>query len=322
MRYVVIGAGAVGGVVGARIFRLGHDVLLVARGAHYEAIRERGLRVHSPDASWTLNIPVVDRASNVDWTTDDILLLAVKTQDTAQVLTDILPSAPPHLPIVCVQNAVANERMALRRFPNVYGVFVWCPSDYLEPGVVEYWSLPPKTGILDVGRYPSGTDEIAERVASTFRDAAFYAEARVDIMRWKYRKLLMNLGNAVEALCGSKAARSELAERARLEGVACLNAAGISFVQDDEEPVAREKSFRYGSIEGRKRMGGSTWQSLRRSTGNVETDYLNGEIALLGRTYGIATPVNELLQRLSQQAARASLSPGSFTLAQIESMLR
>ena len=321
MRFVILGAGAIGGVVGGRIFRLGHPVVLLARGAHFEAIKTSGLRVNSPAASWTLRIPVVDRVAHIVWQPEDIVLLATKTQDTSNVLTQVASAAPPEVPIVCIQNAVANERMALRRFANVYGVYVWCPSDHLEPGVVESWSAPT-TGILDVGRYPAGTDALAERLASIFRDATFYSEARDDIMRWKYRKLLTNLGNAIEALCGPEAARSSLVERARLEGVACLEAAGIPFVQEDEDAVAREQDVRLATIDGRKRTGGSTWQSLRRSTGSVETDFLNGEIAFLGRLHGVPTPVNALLQRLSQQAAREGLPPGSFSISTLEESIR
>ena len=59
----------------------------------------------------------------------------------------------------------------------------------------------PNGGILHAGCYPSGSDELAEAVTSAFRDASFYADAKSDIMRWKYRKLLANLGNAVDALC-------------------------------------------------------------------------------------------------------------------------
>ena len=49
MRFVVLGAGAIGGVVGGRLAEHGHDVVLIARGAHYEAIRDNGLRIESPD---------------------------------------------------------------------------------------------------------------------------------------------------------------------------------------------------------------------------------------------------------------------------------
>ena len=57
VRFVVYGAGAIGGVVGARLFQSGHDVALIARGAHYEAIRDHGLRIQSPDDDATLDDP-------------------------------------------------------------------------------------------------------------------------------------------------------------------------------------------------------------------------------------------------------------------------
>ncbi|MCM3881781.1 MAG: hypothetical protein ND807_16865 [Vicinamibacterales bacterium] len=320
MRFVVLGAGAIGGVVGARIGLLGHEVILLARGAHFEAIRDRGLRVNSPGGTELVPLHAVNRVADIHWRPHDIALLATKSQDTPDLLTQLESVAPPELPIVCLQNGVANERFALRRFANVYGVFVWCPAEHLEPGVVDSWSTPA-TGILDVGRYPSGIDPLAERLAGVFREATFYSEARADIMRSKYRKLLMNLGNAVEALCGADARHSSLVERARLEGVECLNAAGIPFVQEDEEPVRREHGLRSGAIEGRTRSGGSTWQSLQKRSGSVETDFLNGEIVLLGRLCGVPTPVNAMLQRLSQQAAREIRPPSSLTAAQLESLV-
>ena len=67
--------------------------------------------------------------------------------------------------------------------------------------------------------------------------------------------------------------------------------------------------------------GGSTWQSLARGH-SLEVDYLNGEIVLLGRQLGIATPVNAALQRVANAAARAGARPGSMTLAELEAALR
>jgi 2-dehydropantoate 2-reductase len=320
MRFIVLGAGAIGGTVGARIFQLGYAVTLLARGAHYEAIRDHGLRLDSPGGTLRVRPQAVGRVADIRWQPEDVALLATKSQDTADLLTQLESLAPADLPIVCLQNGVANEGTALRRFPNVYGVFVWCPSEHLEPGVVESWSTSAG-GILDVGRYPSGSDRVAERLAAVFREATFYSEARADIMRWKYRKLLMNLGNAVEALCGDDARHSSVVERARREGVECLNAAGIPFVQEEEDAVRREHALRLGTIEGRKRSGGSTWQSLQKRSGSVETDYLNGEIVLLGRLYGVPTPVNARLQRLSQQAASERRPPGSLTAAQLEALV-
>jgi 2-dehydropantoate 2-reductase len=310
MRFVVLGAGAIGGVVGGRLAQHGHDVVLIARSAHYEAIRDNGLRIESPDDTVTLRIPVVDNPASMAWTSEDVLLLATKTQDTAAAL-DGLAAAPRTLPILCAQNGVANERLAAERFDIVFGVFVWCPADFLTPGRVQVWCAP-KSGILHLGCYPAGSNALAEQVAAAFRASTFYADAKPDIMRWKYRKLLSNLGNAVDALCGTAARGSGIAQRARREGVACLGAAGISFIGDDEEDAARlEREVHPRTIGGVERRGGSSWQSLERRLGTIETDYLNGEIVRLGQLHGVPTPVNALLQYLSQRVARERRPPGS-----------
>ena len=116
MRFVILGAGAVGGTVGGRLAQHGHSTLLIARGAHYEAIRDHGLRLQSPDETITLTVPVVDRPAAISWTGEDVLLLATKTQDTPAALDALAAAAPPQLPIFCVQNGVANERLASERF--------------------------------------------------------------------------------------------------------------------------------------------------------------------------------------------------------------
>ena len=311
MRFVVLGAGAVGGVIGARLAQHGHHVVLIARGRHYEAIRDKGLQLESPDGTVTLSVPVVDHSAAVAWTGDDVLLLATKTQDTEAALDSLAVYAPPTLPILCAQNGVANERMAAARFANVYGVFVWCPADYLVPGNVKVW-CSPMSGILHLGCYPSGSDPLAESVAAAFRASTFHAEAKENIMRWKYRKLLSNLGNAVDALCGVAARGSGIAQRARREGMACLTAAGLSPIGDEEEDAARlEREVQPRAIGGVARRGGSSWQSLERRLGTIETDYLNGEIVRLGQQVGVPTPVNALLQYLSQRVARERRPPGS-----------
>src|SRR5688500_5864254 len=313
MRFVVLGAGAIGGVVGGRLAQHGHDVVLIARGAHYESIRDNGLKIESPDDVATVRMPVVDDPEKMAWTSDDVLLLATKTQDTEAALDRLSIFAPRTLPIFCAQNSVSNEPMAMQRFTNVYGVFVWCPADYLTLGSVQIWCAP-SSGILHLGCYPTGSNDVANAVAAAFRASTFVAEAKSDIMRWKYRKLLSNLGNAVDALCGTAARGSGIAQRARREGVACLQAAGISFVADDEQDAAAlERQVHVRTIGGVERPGGSSWQSLRRRLGTIETDYLNGEIVRLGQQHGVPTPVNALLQYLSQRVARERRPPGSVT---------
>jgi 2-dehydropantoate 2-reductase len=320
MRFVVFGAGAVGGVVGGRLAQHGHAVVLIGRGRQVEAVRKNGLRVESPEGSVTLSLPIVESPGDVQWTSDDVVLLTVKTQDTAPALTMLAACASPNLPVVCVQNAVENERLALRWFEHVYAVCVMCPAAYLVPGTVQAWCAP-LTGLLDIGRYPSGIDDTARSIAAALSASNFFSEPRPDIMRWKYNKLLMNLGNAHEAISGPAVRSGPVTALARQEAIACFQAAGIEYVSDAEEKERRGDLLRSGSIEGQTRQGGSSWQSLQRQTGSIETDYFNGEVVLLGRQHGVPTPVNALLQRLANQLAKEGRPPGSISNDQVLALL-
>jgi 2-dehydropantoate 2-reductase len=312
MRIVIYGAGAIGGVLGALLHENGQEVVLIARGAHFEAMRDHGLRIESPDGHAVVPVPVVDSPAAIHWQDDDIVVLGMKTQDTVEALAALAAAGAQDAPVACAQNGVESERMALRQARAVYGICVMCPAAHLRPGVVQAFSSPVP-GILDVGRYPDGSDDVAEALASAFRTATFHAEARLDIMRWKYTKLLMNLGNAVEALSGPSARVSEIAKMARREGIAVLQAAGIAFISDDDFVTRRGDLIRPQAIGGGPRPGGSSWQSLERATGRIEADYLNGEVALLGRLHGVPTPANDVLQRAANEAARRRRPPGSVS---------
>ena len=320
MRHIVYGAGGIGGVMGGRLHQGGHDVLLIARGAHYEAIRDNGLRVQSVEEDVVLEIPVVDHPSKIEWRDDDVVFLGMKSQDTLDAVVTLSALAPAATPIVSLQNGVANERVVLRFFDNVYGICVMCPTNYLVPGVVQAYSAPI-TGLLDIGRYPDGVDDVASEIASALQCSTYLSEPREDIMRWKYGKLLMNLGNGIDALCGPAARKTDLFRLVREEGVTVLRAAGIPFVDSDEDLARRGDHMKIRPIEGQRRGGGSTWQSLERGLGSVETDYLNGEIALLGRLHGVPTPVNSLMQRLTSEAARKGTPAGSIDPQEIVDQL-
>jgi 2-dehydropantoate 2-reductase len=320
MRFVVYGAGAVGGVVGARLHQHGHEVVLIARGEHLRTIERSGLRIESPEDALTLRIPAVEQPSEIEFEDGDVVLLAVKSQDTGAALATLVGAASEGVPIACAQNGVENERATLRLFPDVYGIHVMLPVAHLEPGVVQA-SSTPVTGMLDVGRYPNGTDETGRRLSAAFNASTFDSRALADIMRWKYRKLIMNLGNAAEALIPAGAEREEIAERAEQEGEACLRAAGIDFASREEDRARRADLLQIGTIGGKDRGGGSSWQSLARGSGTIEADYLNGEIVLLGRLHGFPTPVNETLQRLANRWAAERRPPATMSAAEFERAL-
>jgi 2-dehydropantoate 2-reductase len=310
MGYVVFGAGAIGAVVGGRLALAGRDVILIARGPHLEAMQAHGLRLESPDGTETVQIPAVGHPREIDWQTSHVVLLAVKSQQSLAALSELAAVAPAETPIVCLQNGIANEPAALRLFPNVYGVSVACPTSHLDPGVAQIWSTPV-AGLLDLGRYPTGIDQLCETVAADFRAAGFSSYPVEAIGRWKNRKLLTNLGNALEAVCGPQERLGPLGDLLMAEGEAALFAAGLEAATAAEDQERRADLLQLGTISGRSRSGGSSWQSLRRGTGDIETDYLSGEIVLLGRTYGVATPANELLQQLARRLAATHGAPGA-----------
>jgi 2-dehydropantoate 2-reductase len=103
-------------------------------------------------------------------------------------------------------------------------------------------------------------------------------------------------------------------ERARAEAIAVLDRAGIAYSTNEEELKVRGHQVDVRPIEGVRRGGGSSWQSLARSSGSIEADYLNGEIVLLGRLHGVPTPVNEVLRREANRFAREKLPPHSMPL--------
>jgi 2-dehydropantoate 2-reductase len=309
MRFIVYGAGAVGGVVGARLIEHGHDVVMIARGDHADAIAADGLIIKSLADETTVRPTLVRHPDEIAFEPRDVVLLATKSNDTVGAL-DALRAAAPHVSVCSLQNGVLNERAALRRFAHVQGVCVMLPTAHLTPGVVEAFSTPV-TGLLDVGRYPDGVDDTTEAVVEAFAASTFSAFGRPDIMRWKYRKLLLNVNNAVQATCGFEGSGAELARLITDEAATVFDAAGIA-VASAEEDAERRGSIMSGKPTGGERTGGgSSWQSLHRQTGSIETDYLNGEIVLLGRLHGVPTPVNELIQQVAAQMASERSAPGS-----------
>ena len=313
MRLVIFGAGAIGGAVGARLHQSGHAVTLIARGAHLEALRRDGLTFLTPVERAVLPLPVVGGPGEVDWTGEEVVLLATKSQDTLGALTALRDAAGSAVPVVCLQNGVENERVALRLMDEVFGAVVMLPAAHLQPGTIEAYGART-TGHIDVGRYPTGTDQRCAEICAALAASRLDSHAVADVMRLKHAKLLLNLTNVVGALFEASERRRELSELVSAEGRAVLDAAGVSYVAREISDIeARWRRWGVRDIDGRSRAGSSTWQSLARATGALETDYLNGEIVLQGRLYGVPTPLNERLCELAATAARERREPGTLS---------
>src|ERR1700733_7784582 len=88
MRYIIIGAGAVGGTIGACLFQGGHEVVLVARGAHLDARGRPGLQLATPLGTEVLATPAVSGPAALELRHDDALILTAKTQDAEALLAE------------------------------------------------------------------------------------------------------------------------------------------------------------------------------------------------------------------------------------------
>jgi 2-dehydropantoate 2-reductase len=247
-------------------------------------------------------------------------MVCVKSQHTEGALDDLRSSAGSEVAVVCTQNGVANERVALRRFTNVYAMVVILPAVHLQPGVV-VTHAKGVGGILDLGCYPAGVDGRAEAIGRALTAAGFSARPDARVMRWKYAKLLMNLDNALQAATEMAEGAREISRQMKKEALACYAAAGIDCATVDEVRQRRVE-FEFATIEGIPRGGGSSWQSVTRGAGDIESDFLNGEIVLLGRLFGVPTPANIVVQALGHELVDRGLSTGSVSIAEVKRRIR
>ncbi|WP_319517836.1 2-dehydropantoate 2-reductase N-terminal domain-containing protein [uncultured Martelella sp.] len=315
MRIIIYGIGAIGGAIAVRLALTGHDVVAIARGRQLAAVRETGLALHTPEGIETARFAVHSDPSEVDFQPDDVILMTMKSQDSPAALERLAETGVFDQAVFCFQNGVANERMAQRYFPNVYGVTVMMPAVYQVAGAVAAFGTP-KRGLFDIGRYPRGIDDVTIGLCDILNAAGFVASSSDEVMQSKYRKLLANLRNATGAALTDEETDAKWYVRARAEAETVLRAAGIAW--EDGESLDRKELMQEGAVAGVDRIGSSSLQSLKRAAGSIETDYLNGEIALLGRLHGIQTPVNTAICRLSRRMAAGAIVPQSLTDADIE----
>jgi 2-dehydropantoate 2-reductase len=336
-RYVIVGAGAIGGTVGGALARAGIPVVLVARGRHAEVLASAGMTLRTPDGTFCTAVRAASGPSDVQLTEHDVLVFTTKTQQLDAALQEwvdqpvhgpngIVGTAGDLLPAMTALNGVAAEGKALRYFRRVFGVCVWLPAVHLEPGevIVRSW---PVVGQFHIGRWPASVSTRADsalltELAEKWTAAGIVVRLPDDVAPWKYNKLLSNLGNAVGALSAEPSESGRLVDALRREGESVLRRAGIEFVSFQTSTAARVDGPKIRPIPGWDAgASNSTWQSLSRNTGNVETDFLNGEIVRIAHRHGIAAPLNAALARAAREAARSGHGPGRYSAAQLDELL-
>src|SRR6201996_1442754 len=336
-RYVIIGAGAIGGTMGAVLTRAGAPTVLVARGRHAEILAVEGIALRTPDGTFRTAVSAASGTEHVRLTDRDGLVFATKTQQLDAALQErvdqpvhgpngVNGTAGGRLPGMAALDGVAAEEKALRYFRRVFGICVWLPAVHLEPGevIVRSW---PVAGQFHIARWPASlsTQEDADllsALAETWSSAGIRVRIPDDVVPWKYNKLLSNLGNAVGALAAEAADTSAVVSAVRAEGENVLRHAGIDFVSFETSTTVRGDGPTIRAVPGwNTGASNSTWQSLSRNTGNVETDFFNGEIVRLAHRRGIAAPLNTALARAARSAVRSETGANRYSAAQLAAML-
>ena len=318
MRYIIYGAGGIGSIMGGHLARTGHDVILIGRPGHVNAIKNQGLRLITPTDTYVLRIPAVTAPDQVDFTPDDIVCLCMKGQDTEQALND-LKKITADVPVFCFQNGVRNEEIAARYFPRVYGAMVRVGASYLDDGEVICRRDPP--GWYIIGRYPVGTDSLLEAVAADLRAAGYLIRTTPDFMPYKWGKLMSNLSNAIDAITGAAWGTEGAIEQAVFEEARDIaEKAGIRWISQGQ--VSKDWPGT-NNVRGHLTTAtqSSTWQSLARRQGSVETEFLNGEIVRVAGRLGLEAPFNQKLVEISREMAANREPPGKYTAAQLSARL-
>jgi 2-dehydropantoate 2-reductase len=315
MRIAIIGAGAIGSVIGGLLSKAGEDIILVGRKPHIDAINQNGLILEGGPGTIVIKVKA---AENLDFK-PGLALLTVKAQHVVSSVTETQQFLS-GTQVVTMQNGVQSDDQAagLLGKKNIISSVVAFNGQFLEPGKVSY-SIPFSKTALLIGE-PFGNKGNRLQTLSALLNKAIGTDISEDIRAAHWTKLIWNLQTAVPAITGLSYQDSyqypevrELTISLLKEGLKVIKAAGIKtanvpgFPIEPIEAMARESLPTASSLLkkiaeslGKVPVLGSTLQSIKRGT-STEVDYLNGEIVNIGKKNGIPTPVNSLVVGLVHQ---------------------
>lgn len=295
MRFVVVGAGAVGCYYGGLLARAGHRVTLVGRARHVLAMRQHGLTFES---GGTVSQVGVDASEHPEASRDaDCVLVCVKSPDTAGVAAQLAHRVRTDCVVLSLQNGVDNaERLRAAMQAEVIPVAVYMAAEMAGDGHVLHHGRDE----LVLGKSPS-----AASIAAVFTAAGSNASVADNIRQLQWTKLTLNCAyNALAALtqspCGPLVAQPGMWDVVRdiyRECVAVAGADGVPLPAETWNVIAEVPTTVPDQLP-------STAQDIARGRA-TEIDHLNGYVVARGCALGVATPVNRLLQVLVKQLERA-----------------
>ncbi|MEE8349628.1 MAG: 2-dehydropantoate 2-reductase [Acidobacteriota bacterium] len=297
MRIAVVGPGGVGGYFGGVLARADHEVVLIARGEHLQALQEKGLKVRSHHHG-VFQIDLRASGDPTEVGPVDLVLFTVKTYHNAEAVPLIQPLVGPGTAVLSLQNGVESHRQ-LAEIVDEGQVFTG--AAYIESGVAAPGVIRQNGEVVRiVFGHPGGEEkdrslEIMEALA----EAGIETEIAPDVMKALWSKFVF-----IAALAGpTTAARQEMHQLLEFsegrdlvmavlrEAESVGRAVGTSL---DEDLFDRTMSY----IDGYARdLHASMHTDLER--GNpLELEALNGAVVRLGREAGVATPMNQCIYAL------------------------
>ena len=261
MRICVYGAGAIGGNFAARLADAGNEVSIVARGAHLEAIRARGLTLLAGDKKIVAKVKASDRPADLG--PQDAVLVTLKASGQHALADNIAPLLGPDTAVAFVQNGIPwwyGHGLAKSRPPapdlsrldpggalakavglhRVVGAVVSSPNHVIEPGVVE--NEVPNRNILWVGEPDDRASLRIEALRTALKAAGIASPATTDIRYEIWHKLMANLTGSTVCLVTGQPVHvqktpliNRLSRRAHAEALAVAAAHGV--VLDDSPDV-------------------------------------------------------------------------------------
>ncbi len=289
LKVAVMGAGAVGCYFGGMLARAGHEVTLIARPQHVEAVERSGLRMETKTFDEQVRLNAATTAAAAAGA--DLILFCVKSTDTESAGAQILPHLGKDTLVLCLQNGVDNaDRLRTVLPPNqVAAAVVYVATEMAGPGHVRHYGR----GELVIEPSLASND-----VARALIAAGVPTEISGNVRGALWTKLILNCAyNAVSAI-----AQRPYGENVRGEGVLEV----MRDVVDECMAVAKAEGVNVaGNVDDAVRKIAETMPSQFSSTAQdlargkrSEIDYLNGLIVRRGEAHGIKTPANRVLWSL------------------------
>jgi 2-dehydropantoate 2-reductase len=297
MKFVILGSGGVGGYFGARLYQAGEQVKFVARGAHLEAIKSRGLRVVSRGEALYVP-PAAVAGSLAEAGPADVVLFCVKSYDTessAKALTPVLHSGSV---VISLQNGVDNEEKIRRNIETgrVFGGIAYIYASITRPGEVTESGSPRK---IQFAPLPGGSE--ADRAyARTIRDvcikAGIDADVPDDITVALWKKFIFITGAAgITALTGLTLGEIlEVAPTRRLMIDAMHETEAVAHARK----IQLEPGFLHHMVESLSKFDPATRSSLSLDLAHekpMELEALAGTVVRYGEAAGVPTPIQRTI---------------------------